>query len=77
MSLTISTDVFCDLCCRWVHGTASDTKEARRARRNARLSGWAYKRIDGRMKDLCKDCFTKFANESSRQSNGLCSSKST
>lgn len=46
MSITITTDVFCDGggegsgCVGWVTGTTGPTAQAGKARQNARRSGW-------------------------------------
>lgn len=56
MSVTITTDVFCDgtLCGgQWTGTTTGPRPDSRRARANARAIGWKY--VDGR--DLCPTCY--------------------
>lgn len=54
MSITISTDVFCDGedCSQWTHGTTGPAPNAAKARKEARLSGWRYHK----RKDYCPHC---------------------
>lgn len=52
MSITITTDVFCDECNDWVHGTTGPRSATREARSVARANGWKCDR-DG---DLCPTC---------------------
>lgn len=55
MSITISTDVFCDGfedCSQWIEGTTGPRSDAKAARKNAKRYGW--KRVRG--KDYCPDC---------------------
>lgn len=55
MSLTISTDVFCDRCSGWSTGftVTGPRTNARKARKIAKAHGWHIGR--GGM-DLCPDC---------------------
>lgn len=54
MAATVYVDVWCDVCYDWTHG---DSKTIRGARWNAKHRyGWVYRKIDGRMMDLCKEC---------------------
>lgn len=57
MSLTISTDVFCDgpNCSQWVHGVTGPRTDAVAARIQAKREGWAITRKT----DLCPDCKPK------------------
>lgn len=54
MSITISTDVFCDGdgCAQWVVGVTGNRPHARVARKVAKSKGW---KITTR-KDLCPHC---------------------
>ena len=53
MSLSVTTDVFCDRCPRWLCGTQGRLRaEGREARRLAREAGWVHR--DGL--DLCSTC---------------------
>ncbi len=56
MSITITTDVFCDTCGQWTHGIAIDRPERRYARRIAKDRGWKRKKVHGRMRDVCPAC---------------------
>ena len=58
MSITITTDVFCDRCPMWVHGVTGSGSRSADARRVAKASGWT--RRDGR--DLCPDCVAETAD---------------
>ncbi len=53
MSLTITTDVFCDVCnMQWVFGDVGKVALPRRARVNARAHGWTRR---GHL-DVCPEC---------------------
>jgi len=55
VSITISTDVFCDGsddCSQWIEGTTGPRSDAKAARENAKHYGW--KRVRG--KDYCPAC---------------------
>ena len=44
MSLSVTTDVFCDRCPRWLCGTQGRLRaEGREARRLAREAGWVHR----------------------------------
>ena len=60
MSITITTDVFCDVCeTAWVHGITGLKAGIRCARRRAKERGWNRHRlpISGKMIDVCPECF--------------------
>ncbi len=52
MSLTLSTDVFCDQCGDWTPGTVGPRNGGREARTIARSRGWTF----SKHKDLCPLC---------------------
>ena len=56
MSITITTDVFCDICPNWTFGTTGSRPRARVARRNAKRAGWVRQRRDGKLVDICPLC---------------------
>lgn len=54
MSITISTDVFCDRCDNWTEGVSCATHgRTKAARKAARKKGWLCSSIEG---DFCPDC---------------------
>lgn len=57
MSLTISTDVFCDGagCSQWTHGCTGPRTDAKAARKIAKREGWGT--AAGR--DFCPACVAK------------------
>lgn len=59
MSITVTTDVFCDGCPNWFDGGITGSRpDAVEARRVARLHG-GYTRergADGKLRDLCPRC---------------------
>lgn len=55
MSITVTTDVFCDQCGDWVFGIASHKIENKKARLNAKKQGWL--RIKNQ--DICPSCKEK------------------
>lgn len=59
MSITITTDVFCDICSRWIHGVVGPTSDARAARRVAKTNGWTRRLRNSKMIDVCPDCINK------------------
>jgi hypothetical protein len=60
VSITITTDVFCDGCADWTHGTTGPSPNAREARRAAKRCGWARVKGPGvEMLDLCPECAAK------------------
>lgn len=53
MSITITTDVFCDDCgMDWVHGITGNKPQRAEARRVARAAGW----LCDRSGDYCPKC---------------------
>jgi hypothetical protein len=59
MSITITTDVFCDRCSDWVHGTTGPRPDAWTARLSATRMGWSRIKEDGKLKDICPNCNVK------------------
>ena len=57
MSITVSTDVFCDICGCWVEGTCGPKSQAREARRRAKKEGWLRCHSPfGCLIDVCPRC---------------------
>ncbi len=42
MSITITTDVFCDRCPHWAHGTTGPRPAIREARARVKAVGWRH-----------------------------------
>ncbi len=60
MSITVSTDVFCDVChVEWVHGGTGCRKRTAEARREARAHGYKTTFKDGELIDVCPKCWQK------------------
>ena len=57
--IVVTTDVFCNGCNEWTDGVAATKKRVRRARGNARKNGWAVRRFEGNLVDLCPQCQKK------------------
>ena len=59
MSITITTDVFCDICGNWIFGVTGPRASARSARRRVKDNGWIRRRLpNGKMIDVCPHCKT-------------------
>jgi hypothetical protein len=57
MSISVTTDVFCDICHdNWISGLTSHTVQSVCARRIARMAGWTRVRVAGRLLDVCPEC---------------------
>ena len=63
MSLSVQTDVFCDIegdnCVFWTHGgPSSNVAQSRQAREYARRDGWVrqYNKEENRWEDICPNC---------------------
>ena len=59
MSISITTDVFCDICgINWTFGAVGSKPNPQAARRNAKRQGWLRRRspIGGKMSDICRGC---------------------
>lgn len=59
MSVTVTTDIFCDRCGDWMEGVSGRTfVDKRLARRKARTEGWVYKydHTENKYKDFCPNC---------------------
>ena len=57
MSITVTTDVFCDFCDDWVFGTEGPRQNSTEARATAKRHGW--ERIlsySGSYVDVCPKC---------------------
>jgi len=65
MSIVISTDVSCEICGNWIHGTTGSKIEIREARRVAKADGWTRSPspFTGERCDMCKDCAKKYSRE--------------
>lgn len=57
MSITVTTDVFCDGCNNWTNGTSGPRTDTKTARTNAHLEGWKRSRANGN--DYCPDCYAR------------------
>lgn len=57
MSVTITTDIFCDDCPIWTEGVAYGWPAVREAREHAKRNGWKYIKRGCVMVDLCPDCY--------------------
>ena len=58
MSISITVDMWCDICFTWEHLGSNDTKISVQ-RKLAKAQGWTTKKIDGEMKDICPHCRKK------------------
>ena len=59
MSITVTTDVFCDICeSNWVLGYVGAIEERKKARKTARDKGWNRKwnKRKRRWEDICPRC---------------------
>ncbi len=59
MSITVTTDLFCDKCCCWdedVGVSGVTVIKARLARAKAKDRGWIRRNNGGRMEDICPNC---------------------
>ena len=57
MSITISTDVFCDNCVVWVEGISGrGFVDKKTARKNAKIQGWISIYRNKKLIDLCPAC---------------------
>jgi len=54
--LSITTDVFCDICGNWTQGAVGRTIRVRQARENAASRGWRQIKRDGKLIDICPVC---------------------
>lgn len=59
MSITITTDVFCDVCGKWIHGVTGSRPDRRTARHRAKANGWIRRLCNGKMIDECSLCRAK------------------
>lgn len=57
MSICITTDVFCDRCSCWIHGTTGPRTNATAARKAAKRAGWKVG-LEGAT-DLCAECLAE------------------
>jgi hypothetical protein len=64
MSITVSTDVFCDGedCSLWIEGVTGPRVNARDARATAKRCGW----VIGRGRDLCPACAKRLAVDAAK-----------
>jgi hypothetical protein len=68
MSLTISTDVFCDgdACSQWVEGVTGPRSNAKDARQQALRFGWSISRAG----DFCPKCAKAVRTHSTGEGEG-------
>lgn len=68
MSLLVTTDISCDGedCLEWVSGYSGLRVNGEVARVQARQSGWMQIRHEGRMIDLCPDCYRTVTGKAPR-----------
>lgn len=59
MSITVTTDVFCDDCSNWIFGDASHKIRKNYARKIAKKNGWKHFKspITEKMIDVCPKCW--------------------
>jgi hypothetical protein len=59
MSVTYTTDIFCDMCSQWTHGYTSIS--AKKAREAAKQKGWKRIHVSHLKKyiDVCPACYHK------------------
>jgi hypothetical protein len=73
MSITVTTDVFCDNedCSAWEFGYVGNVMNVNAARRRAKSCGWTRKNVMGDLMDLCPECtkkLTAYYNQSEETS---------
>jgi uncharacterized Zn finger protein (UPF0148 family) len=56
VSITITTDVFCDVCGDWVDGVSSTKPLPKKALSAAKRDGWIRVKRDGKTIDVCPKC---------------------
>ena len=58
MSVSVTTDVFCDFCNNWEHGVTGNRAKARAARIEVGFKGWTRTWDNGshQFKDVCPEC---------------------
>ena len=57
MSITVTTDVFCDKCTKWTEGVSGrDYADKRSARKHAKQYGWILIENNGKFIDICPEC---------------------
>lgn len=63
MSITISTDVFCNICGNWIEGSCGPRPQVRQARRAAKKAGWlrCHSPFDGCLIDACPGCVKEYS----------------
>ena len=60
MSITVSTDVFCDVCGCWDHGTTGPKVDKTQALKSVKVNyGWTTRKVGGKLTDLCPNCKDK------------------
>jgi hypothetical protein len=64
MTIRYTTDIFCDQCANWLHGTISEQPKGQECLDMARELGWTRKVIRGRKVDLCPECSDKMERAS-------------
>lgn len=60
MSITVTTDVFCNNCTDWTEGVSGrDFADPKAARKHAKQNGWISIYRDKKLIDLCPACKRK------------------
>jgi hypothetical protein len=59
MSISVTTDVFCDKCNNWEHGVTGNRVKSRLARNAVKQKGWTKHIGSGSIIDLCPHCSKK------------------
>lgn len=56
--IRVSTDIFCDVCGNWAHGTVGDKVDARKTRETAKYNGWerGWSYTKRKYIDYCPTC---------------------
>lgn len=72
MSITVTTDVFCDVCSEWIEGVSAATygNVAGQARGIAYAQGWRRIKLNGKLSDVCPRCLKRSVAELEQQLKG-------
>lgn len=68
MSITVSTDVFCDDCSSWEDGATGSKIRAKAARAIVKEMGWKRYLVNGKWIDLCPVCAAAYESELAQES---------
>lgn len=71
MSITVTTDVFCDWCSNWIEGTVAKCAHTQKSRAMAQESGWIFRWSVARQRyeDICPGCLDKLEEEETNDTN--------